>query len=132
MAMTQASGAASPAPESDRLRRTSLTSRLLGRPSAGALIITIFTWIVFAILSTVAGSDVFYSVDGTLNYLDVAAQVGIVGTAVALLMIAGEFDLSIGSLIGFAGIVIGIGVTTYGLPVWAGLLIAMALTTFSA
>ena len=51
MAMTQASGTASPAPESDRLRRTSLTSRLLGRPSAGALLITLFVWIVFAVLS---------------------------------------------------------------------------------
>ena len=112
MAMTQASGTASPAPESDRLRRTSLTSRLLGRPSAGALLITVFVWIVFAVLSTIAGGGVFYSLDGTLNYLDVAAQVGIVGTAVALLMIGGEFDLSIGSLIGFAGIVIGICVTT--------------------
>ena len=120
MAMTQASGAASPAPESDRLRRTSLTSRLLGRPSAGALLITFFVWIVFAVLSALNGGGVFYGIDGTLNYLDVAAQVGIVGTAVALLMIAGEFDLSIGSLIGFAGIVIGICVTTYGLPVWAG------------
>ena len=120
MAMTQASGAASPAPESDRLRRTSLTSRLLGRPSAGALLITFFVWIVFAVLSALNGGGVFYGVDGTLNYLDVAAQVGIVGTAVALLMIGGEFDLSIGSLIGFAGIVIGICVTTYGMPVWAG------------
>src|SRR5258705_2675919 len=80
MAMTQASGAASPAPESDRLRRTSLTSRLLGRPSAGALLITFFVWIVFAVLSAVNGGGVFYSLDGTLNYLDVAAQVGIVGT----------------------------------------------------
>ena len=44
---------------------------------------------------------------GTLNYLDVAAQVGIIATAVALLMIAGEFDLSIGSMVGFAGIIIG-------------------------
>ena len=49
-----------------------------------------------------------------LSYLDVAAQVGIIGTSVALLMIAGEFDLSIGSMVGFAGIVIGIGVTTFG------------------
>ena len=129
MAMTQASGAASPAPESDRLRRTSLTSRLLGRPSAGALLITVFVWIVFAVLSALDGGGVFYGVDGTLNYLDVAAQVGIVGTAVALLMIGGEFDLSIGSLIGFAGIVIGICVTTYGMPVWAGILISLVLTT---
>ena len=79
MAMTQASGATSPAPQSDRLRRISLTQRLLGRPSAGALLITVFVWIVFAILSTVTGGGVFYSLDGTLNYLDVAAQVGIVG-----------------------------------------------------
>ena len=129
MAMTQATGATNPAPPSDRIRRVSATSRLLGRPAAGAFIIAIFVWIVFAILSTVGGSDVFYSVDGTLSYLDVAAQVGIVSTSVALLMIAGEFDLSIGSLIGFAGIVIGICVTTYGLPVWAGILISMVLTT---
>ena len=79
MAMTQASGAASPAPPSDRLRSTSLTSRLLARPSAGALLITVFVWIVFAVLSTLAGGGVFYSIEGTLNYLDVAAQVGIVG-----------------------------------------------------
>ena len=129
MAMTQASGAASPAPESDRLRRTSLTSRLLGRPSAGALLITLFVWIVFAVLSALNGGGVFYGIDGTLNYLDVAAQVGIVGTAVALLMIGGEFDLSIGSLIGFAGIVIGICVTTYGMPPWAAILISLVLTT---
>ncbi len=124
MAMSQASGTASPAPESDRLRRTSLTSRLLGRPSAGALLITVFVWIVFAILSTVAGSDVFYSVGGTLNYLDVAAQVGIVGTAVALLMIAGEFDLSIGSMIGFAGMMLAIPCLYWGWPVWLAVLFA--------
>ena len=61
-----------------------------------------------------------------LNYLDVAAQVGIVGTAVALLMIAGEFDLSIGSLVG-AGIVIGIGVTITGLPCRAMSMVATTL-----
>ena len=34
--------------------------------------------------------------------------------SVALLMIAGEFDLSVGSLVGFAGIMIGIGVDDLG------------------
>ena len=92
------------------------TARLIrpapaGRPAAGAAIITAFVWIVFAILG---GQSGFLSVAGTLSYLDVAAQVGIIGTSVALLMIAGEFDLSIGSMVGFAGIVIGIGVTTFG------------------
>lgn len=119
-----------PAPGSDRLRRLSLTQRILARPAAGALIIVVFVWLVFAAISLARGNLAFMSPAGTLNYLDVAAQIGIVGTAVALLMIAGEFDLSIGSLVGFAGIVIGIGVTIWGLPVWMAILMSMVATTF--
>ena len=70
------------------------------------------------------------SLAGTLNYLDVAAQVGIIATGVALLMIAGEFDLSIGSMVGFAGIVMGIGATIWNLPIWLSILLGMALATF--
>ncbi|MBA2702133.1 MAG: ABC transporter permease [Chloroflexi bacterium] len=130
--MTRSSGpATSPdaAPGPGRLRRVSPTQRLLSRPAAGAAIITVFVWIVFAILSARSGGLVFLGLDGTLSYLDVAAQVGILATSVALLMIAGEFDLSIGSLVGFAGIVIGIGVTEFGLPVWSAILLSMLLTT---
>lgn len=111
-------------PTSDRLRRLPLHQRLLARPAAGSIIITVFVWLVFAVLG---GTTFMFS--GPANYLDVAAQVGIVATSVALLMIAGEFDLSIGSLVGFAGIVIGIGVTTMGLPVWLAIVISMVLTT---
>ena len=42
-------------------------------------------------------------------------------------MIAGEFDLSIGSMIGFAGIVIAIPPTMWGWPIWASVLLAFAL-----
>jgi simple sugar transport system permease protein len=55
--------------------------------------------------------------------------VGIIGTAVALLMIAGEFDLSVGSMVGFAGIVMGICATIWGLPIWLSILIGMILAT---
>jgi simple sugar transport system permease protein len=118
------------APGSDRLRRLSLTQRILARPAAGALIIVVFVWLVFAAISLAKGNLAFIAASGTLNYLDVAAQVGIIGTAVALLMIAGEFDLSVGSLVGFAGILIGIGVSIWGLPVWLAILMSMAATTF--
>jgi simple sugar transport system permease protein len=111
---------------SGRLRRIPLGQRLLGRPAAGAAIIALFLWVVFAVLGAKGG---FLGLAGTLSYLDVAAQVGILGTSVALLMIGGEYDLSIGSLVGFAGIIIGIGVTTYGIPVWLAILIAIAATT---
>jgi simple sugar transport system permease protein len=122
---------ASPAaPGSDRLRQLSLTQRVLARPAAGALLIVIFVWVVFSVLSISRGNAAFLSVGGTLNYLDVAAQVGILATAVALLMVAGEFDLSIGSMVGFAGILIGIGVTIWGLPMWLAIILAMVATTF--
>ncbi|MCJ7711654.1 MAG: ABC transporter permease [Chloroflexi bacterium] len=127
--MASTPGAPTPGPAtagSERLRRIPLYQRILARPAAGSAIILVFVWIVFAILG---GSGGFLTVQGTVSYLDVAAQIGILGTAVALLMIAGEFDLSVGSLVGFAGIVIGIGVTEMGLPVWAAIAMSMVLTT---
>ena len=45
-----------------------------------------------------------FSAYGILNFLDVSANLGIIAIAAAMLMIGGEFDLSIGSMIGFAGI----------------------------
>ena len=112
--MATTTDAASPAP---RLRPTATglaRPTVLASPPAGALVIVVFVWVVFAVLSTARGNSAFLVVPGTLGYLDVAAQVGIIGTAVALLMIAGEFDLSVGSMVGFAGIMIGIGVDDLG------------------
>ncbi|MFM8893861.1 MAG: ABC transporter permease, partial [Actinomycetales bacterium] len=74
----------------ERLIRRSLARTLLSRPEFGALIGTIVVWIVFAFY---AGS-VFIGLDGVRNYTAVAADIGILAVAVALLMIAGEFDLS--------------------------------------
>ena len=87
-----------PAPEPDeRVAKTSRVRRLLVRPEMGAAAGAIGVWIFFAIA---AGDRGFLSWRGTANYLEVAAQYGILAVAVALLMIGGEFDLSIGSAIG--------------------------------
>ena len=48
-----------------------------------------------------------------------SAELGIIATAAALLIIAGEFDLSVGSMIGFAGVVIGLA-GHYWLPAALG------------
>jgi simple sugar transport system permease protein len=117
-----------PAPGSQRLREVSLLQRLLAKPAAGALVIVVFVYLVFAFLSIVRGNLAFLTIPGALNFVGVASQVGIIATSVALLMIAGEFDLSVGSMVGFAGIVIGICVTIWGLPVWLAIIIAMILS----
>jgi simple sugar transport system permease protein len=114
-------------PIDERVRRVNLVSILLARPEIGAVVGAIGVWIIFSIW---AGGRGFLSVDGTAGYLEVAAQVGIIGSAVALLMIAGEFDLSVGSMVGAAGMVVAITVGEFGLPVWLAVLLALAFALF--
>ncbi|MGZ8719030.1 MAG: ABC transporter permease, partial [Aeromicrobium sp.] len=52
---------------------------------------------------------------------------GIMAVAVALLMIGGEFDLSAGAVTGFAGLVVGVLTTEYGLNIWVAILVSLLL-----
>jgi simple sugar transport system permease protein len=107
----------------ERVRPVSRLARLLSRPELGAAAGAVLVIVFFAV---VAGNSGLYSAKGIVNFLEVSAQLGILAAAVSLLMIAGEFDLSIGSMIGFAGIIIAIPVIMWGWPVWAAVLLAFA------
>ena len=107
----------------DRVRKVGLASILLQRPEIGAVVGAVLVFVVFAVW---AGGNGFLSPAGTASYLEVAAQVGIVASAVALLMIAGEFDLSVGSVVGAAGMVVAISIGIVGLPVWLSVILAFA------
>jgi simple sugar transport system permease protein len=106
-----------------RRRRLSLSRRLVERPEVGASIGLAILWLLFAVLGSDSG---FLTARGITSYLNIAAQVGIVGTTVTLLLIAGEFDLSIGSMVGFSGMIIALGVTQAGWPLWLSLFVAFA------
>ncbi|TMV55464.1 ABC transporter permease, partial [Thioclava sp. BHET1] len=51
-----------------------------------------------------------------MNFLTPAAQLGILAIGASLLMIGGEFDLSIGSMVAFAGMIFGALVVNLGMP----------------
>jgi simple sugar transport system permease protein len=122
MAVTEAP----PGPQADeRVRRAGLFRRLLSRPELGAVAGAILVWVFF---SLVAGNRGFFTLDGTASYLAVASELGILAVAVCLLMIAGEFDLSIGSIIGASGMVIAMLNVEYGWPLWAAILMAIAFS----
>jgi simple sugar transport system permease protein len=111
-------------PASDeRLREVHWLRRLLARPELGAVAGTI---LVLAFFIVTAGNSGLFSAKGIVNFLEVSAQLGILAVAVTLLMIGGEFDLSVGSMIGFAGIVIAIPAVMWGWPVWSTILLAFA------
>ncbi len=106
----------------DRLQQTHVVRRLLLRPEVGAIIGAAALWVYFAI---VAGDTGFLSMRGTASYLEVSAHLGILAVAVSLLMIGGEFDLSIGSMIGAAGMIIAILSVEHELNMWVSMLAAL-------
>jgi len=112
--------------EADRLRQSNAILSLIKRPEIGAfsgmMVILIFLWIV--------AGDVVYNPLGIKNNLAIISQLGIIAIGACLLMIAGEFDLSIGSMIGFAGMSMAM-MLKWGLPFGLGPaspFIAFALT----
>ncbi len=98
--------------------------KVLARPEFGAAAGAILVWGVFAV---VAGEP-FRSVQGMATYLNAAAPLGILAVAIALLMIGGEFDLSVGSIIGAAGMSIMVLTTHFGWSLWPALLAGLVFS----
>jgi simple sugar transport system permease protein len=105
------------------MAETGVLTQLLRRPELGAIAGAIVVWVFFAFVAPRA----WFSLRGTATYLEVAANLGIVAVPVALLMIGGEFDLSVGSMVGLAGAIMAIMATQLGVPLWLGALVALAV-----
>ena len=101
--------------ESDRLKHESTLIRLLRKPEAGAFVVMM----VVVVLIAIASKGNAFNALGIRNNLAIISQFGIIATGAALLMIAGEFDLSIGSMIGFAGMSMAM-MLKWGLPFGMG------------
>lgn len=98
-----------------RRARPSLLHRTLRRPELGSLVVAIAVFTGFAIYAPDSG---FLSAIGIAGYLNVSAQLGVIAVPVGLLMVAGEFDLSVGSMIAAAGMLLAVLNVQFGLPVW--------------
>lgn len=101
--------------ESDRLRREGRLRALSRRSEAGVFIVMLM--IILAI--GIASHGNAFNPLGLKNNLSIIAQYGIIATGACLLMIAGDVDLSIGSMIGFAGMCMGL-MLRWGLPFGLG------------
>jgi simple sugar transport system permease protein len=108
----------------ERVRDVSWIRRLLARPEFAAVSGAI---LVFVLFLAVAGRSGMFSPDGIVNWGTVAAYLGILAVGACLLMIAGEFDLSVGSMIGFSGMVLAIPCLYWGWPVWLAALFAFTV-----
>ncbi len=87
-------------------------ARAMRRPELGAIAGVIIVTIFFAITA----DEAMFTLAGFMNFMSPAAQLGILAIGAALLMIGGEFDLSVGSMIAFTGLIFGACVVTFGIP----------------
>lgn len=123
MASANLSGAPANLPGDERVRNVGTLRKLLARPEFGAMAGTL---LVVAIFLLAAGDSGMFSAEGTVNWGTVAGFLGIIAVGAALLMIAGEFDLSVGSMIGFAGMMVAIPILEWGWAPSAAVVFAFA------
>jgi simple sugar transport system permease protein len=98
-----------------------MAGRALARPSLPAVVGLVLVVVVFA-----AQDLDLLSWGGLATVLDTAALLGIGGVAVALLLIAGQFDLSIGVLGVASSLVTALLIGYAGWDVWPALLASLA------
>ena len=75
----------------------SLVHRLIIRPEAAASGGMLAVFVFFS-----ATSPLFLTRESVISITNIVSELGIVGVGVTLLMIGGQFDLSVGSVIGVA------------------------------
>ena len=78
--------------------------RGLSVPETGALLLVLVALFVFFLIA----APNFFRSDNIINILQTVAVVGIVACPATLLLISGQFDLSVGSGVGFAGMVMAV------------------------
>lgn len=96
----------------ERIKEESFMAQLMKRPELGAIAGVILVTVFF--LGT--ADSAMFTLAGFMNFMSPAAQLGILAIGAALLMIGGEFDLSVGSMIAFAGLFFGACVVTFDIP----------------
>lgn len=106
--------------------------RFASRPELGAV-----AGLVIVTAFFVATADpAMFTPAGLINFLSPASHLGILAVGAALLMVGGEFDLSIGSMVAFAGLVFAALLVVWQAPLALAILLTFAfaimLGTFNA
>src|SRR5258708_20864492 len=101
---------------------TSPIQEFIGRPKLGPFALLALEIVVFSIKA-----PAFLSASNITNLLAFTPELGIIALGMTMLMTAGEFDLSVGSVFGFAPVVMwtifNAGIASFEV----GFLVAMAL-----
>ncbi|SEW29321.1 monosaccharide ABC transporter membrane protein, CUT2 family [Cognatiyoonia koreensis] len=108
----------------ERIKETSRFRQALIRPELGGIVGTVAVFTFFLLFAFDSG---MFAAQGVMNWGIVSAQFMIIAVGACLLMIAGEFDLSVGSMIGFAGMMIAVFGVVLAWPMWMAIIITFVI-----
>jgi len=107
------------------MQNRTFLQRFIGAPEFGPLVLLVVELIVFTVINPAFMSGLNIS-----NILAFTVELGMIALAMTLLMTAGEFDLSVGSLFGFSAVIMWTIFNAGLMPMWAAFLAAIAIATF--
>ena len=112
-------------------RRLGALQRIFGLRDFGVLVAAVLIAVFFSALT-----PVFLTSYNLFNILRQTAELGIIAMAMTILIVAGEFDLSVGAIYAVTGVVAGVLASRAGVDIWlaaaAGILSALALGALNA
>ena len=117
--MTDRTLAPDPAPAA---RRPGLARRVVATPEFAPLVLLVAMIVVFTAIN-----PAFASLRNVGNALTFTVELGLIALAMTLLMTAGEFDLSVGSVFGFAPVVMWTLFNAQVLPLELGFAASLAV-----
>ena len=109
-------------PAADPPKGPGIVRLFIAMPEFGPLILLVLMLIVFTSIN-----PAFLSLTNISNALTFTVELGLIALAMTLLMTAGEFDLSVGSLFGFTPVVMWALFNADIMPLFPAFLIALVL-----
>ena len=107
----------------ERLMKATFLTRMMRRPELGAVAGLVLVILFFMIVA----NDKMFTLSGIMTFMSPAAQLGILAIGAAMLMVGGEFDLSVGSMVAFAGLIFGVALVVVGLPLGLAIIVTFVL-----
>ncbi len=101
---------------------STLLQKFIGRSEFGPLVLLVVEIVIFGLLR-----PAFLSPDNISNLLAFTPELGIIALSMTMVMTAGEFDLSVGSVFGFAPVVMWTIYNAHIAPFEVGLVIALLI-----
>ncbi|MBN1834951.1 MAG: ABC transporter permease [Spirochaetales bacterium] len=105
-----------------RKKNKSIISRIFGTHEIGAII----PLVVISVAASLS-NPAFLTVANLLNMIRAASYLFIVGVGMTFILCGRGLDLSVGSQMGLSGIVLGMLMVWWHVPVWASILIALVV-----